>query len=218
MNKHNRKTGFEVMLECSSCWVPSPWLPSPPRSQTNLKHVFVAILRSWCLTLSCGPDVCQPASEGILRIQCNIHIEPTVCLFISVNYLMRMWVSGITVIPVKLRRFRGNSAIWPLLFLCKYMRAVSSSTFTSHKILGHLSPWALLSGHIFWLDSFSDYNLAVSLLHTESNFTASSHHSICSYWWHWFLVYLHSYNSEGLANCLWESRCHKAMCNWTEET
>lgn len=30
-------------------------------------------------------DVCQSVSEGIFRIHCNVHTEPTVCLFISVN-------------------------------------------------------------------------------------------------------------------------------------
>lgn len=186
MNKHNRENfWFWSHVECSSCWV----LPMTSFSSPGLKQTWNMFCESsapgawpWAV----DQDVCQPASEGILRIQCNIHIEPTVCLFISVNYLMRMWVSGITVIPVKLRRFRGNSD------LTTFISLQHESCFIKHFYLSQDSwpPFSMalsLSGHIFWTGIHSLIITWLCLSYTLSQTSLlGSHHSICSYWWHWF--------------------------------
>ena len=158
MNKYNRGDfWFWRHVECFSCWV----LPMTSLSAPGLKQTWNMFCESsppgaW--PWATDQDVCQPASEGIFRIHCNIHIEPTVCLFISVNLLdEEVGVRDHSDPSEAEETQRELTVIWPLLFLCN-MRAVSSSTFTSHKILGYLSPWLFLSlvtsfrlGFILWL-------------------------------------------------------------------
>ena len=107
INTTGKISGFEGMLSVPLAGS-SPWFPSPPQVSNKPETCFV------------NPPLLVPDPKRQTRMSVSQYLrvfsEFTVMYTLNPlsvfssqwTYLMKKWVSGITVIPVKLRRLRGN--------------------------------------------------------------------------------------------------------------